>query len=383
MAYGILLIIILVLLGGAIAYIGDRVGQRVGKRRISLMGLRPKHTSIIVTIITGFLITGITFGALFAMSAWVREAFFGLERLRNDLKVTKVRYMEVKRQHSGMQNKLKEIREQISRTEKQIAEKTDEIDRLKDKAKETKENVAELEGQRDELLEAKAELEQKKAQLEKEVEETALRLGQASKTCLYGEVIFKRDQALARLAIPGGASGEVVKKQLDTVTEQLYQAAEKRGAIMEEGFGTLFEYQKKELMKTLADMDAGAVLEILSATNVLDGEPLIIRLVIVENRLVIEKGEVLEKVLIEAGSDGSEVERSLEKAMRAVSELAHGKGIVPDMETGEVPVVSARKLPDVSKRLAGADGDVEVAIVAARDTRIADQLEVDFRVKQK
>jgi len=54
--YGIVLIAVLAIMGGAIAYIGDKLGTRVGKRKLSIFGLRPKHTSIIVTIITGILI---------------------------------------------------------------------------------------------------------------------------------------------------------------------------------------------------------------------------------------------------------------------------------------------------------------------------------------
>lgn len=59
--YGLLLIVVLVVTGGVIAFIGDRVGSRVGKKKLSLFGLRPRHTSVIVTIITGVLITTFTF----------------------------------------------------------------------------------------------------------------------------------------------------------------------------------------------------------------------------------------------------------------------------------------------------------------------------------
>ena len=45
--YGVLLILVLVITGGAIAFIGDRLGSKVGKKKLSLFGLRPRHTSII------------------------------------------------------------------------------------------------------------------------------------------------------------------------------------------------------------------------------------------------------------------------------------------------------------------------------------------------
>ena len=56
MLVGVKILVIIALMGGLIAYMGDKLGTKVGKRRMSLFGLRPKHTSIIVTIVTGLLV---------------------------------------------------------------------------------------------------------------------------------------------------------------------------------------------------------------------------------------------------------------------------------------------------------------------------------------
>jgi uncharacterized protein (DUF3084 family) len=83
--YGLTLIAVLVITGGAIAYIGDKLGTKVGKKKLSIFGLRPKHTSIVVTIITGILITGSTIGVLTLVSKDVRTALFGMEALAQKL----------------------------------------------------------------------------------------------------------------------------------------------------------------------------------------------------------------------------------------------------------------------------------------------------------
>ena len=62
--YGLALIAIIAVMGGAIAYIGDKLGTKVGKKKLSIFGLRPKYTSVIVTIITGILISAATLGLL-------------------------------------------------------------------------------------------------------------------------------------------------------------------------------------------------------------------------------------------------------------------------------------------------------------------------------
>ena len=81
MIYGIALILLLVAVSGLIAYIGDKVGRHVGKRRISFFGLRPKHTSIIVTVVTGVTIVSVTLCALFLISKQARTSFFGIQKL--------------------------------------------------------------------------------------------------------------------------------------------------------------------------------------------------------------------------------------------------------------------------------------------------------------
>ena len=61
------------------------LGSKVGKKKLSLFGLRPRHTSILVTIITGILITTVTFGILAIASKDVRTALFGMNKLKAEL----------------------------------------------------------------------------------------------------------------------------------------------------------------------------------------------------------------------------------------------------------------------------------------------------------
>jgi len=65
-------------LAGAVAYVGDRVGHQVGRRRLSLFGIRPRYTSTIVAIATGMIIAlVVSLAAIFA-SQEVKTAFFKL-----------------------------------------------------------------------------------------------------------------------------------------------------------------------------------------------------------------------------------------------------------------------------------------------------------------
>jgi hypothetical protein len=85
---GLALVVAITIVAGGIAYIGDRVGHQVGRKRLTLFGLRPKYTSTIVAVATGMLIAlSVTSVALIG-SQQVRTAFFRLGQINariNDL----------------------------------------------------------------------------------------------------------------------------------------------------------------------------------------------------------------------------------------------------------------------------------------------------------
>ena len=85
---GIASVIGITLVAGIIAYIGDRVGHQVGRKRLTMFGLRPKYTSTIIAVATGMLIAlSVTLLSL-VVSSQVRMAFFRLGQINariNDL----------------------------------------------------------------------------------------------------------------------------------------------------------------------------------------------------------------------------------------------------------------------------------------------------------
>lgn len=80
---GISLIAGITLIAGLIAYMGDRVGHQVGRRRLTLFGLRPKYTSTIVAVATGMMIAATVTVAAIAFSGYARAAFFHLSDLNS------------------------------------------------------------------------------------------------------------------------------------------------------------------------------------------------------------------------------------------------------------------------------------------------------------
>jgi len=86
MTTGYILIAAILILGGVIATVGDRIGTKVGKARLSLFNLRPRNTAVLITILTGGLISASTLFILFAADEGLRKGVFQLEDIQKDLK---------------------------------------------------------------------------------------------------------------------------------------------------------------------------------------------------------------------------------------------------------------------------------------------------------
>lgn len=102
MELGVVLIPILVIVSGAIALIGNRIGRGIGRRRLSLFGMRPMYTAHLVTIVSGILITATTLIVVLLFSQEARVALF---RLNEVLAETRRLEGEIKQQ----QDRLKQL----------------------------------------------------------------------------------------------------------------------------------------------------------------------------------------------------------------------------------------------------------------------------------
>ena len=83
---GWLLILALLLLGGVLSTLGDRLGSKVGKARLSLMGMRPRRTAVLITVLTGSLISGISLGLMLLVSDRLRTGLFELDQIERRLR---------------------------------------------------------------------------------------------------------------------------------------------------------------------------------------------------------------------------------------------------------------------------------------------------------
>ena len=120
MTTGLVLIAAVLILGGVIATVGDRLGTKVGKARLTLFNMRPRKTATLITILTGGIISASTLGILFAVSAQLRTGVFELEKIQSDLRSTRSGLDQAKVEQQRTVQRLKRARQQQATAQRRL-----------------------------------------------------------------------------------------------------------------------------------------------------------------------------------------------------------------------------------------------------------------------
>ena len=78
-------ILLVLILGGILSTLGDRLGTTVGKARLSIFKLRPKSTAVLITVFTGSIISAISFATMVVFDRDLRVGLFQLEDIREKI----------------------------------------------------------------------------------------------------------------------------------------------------------------------------------------------------------------------------------------------------------------------------------------------------------
>jgi uncharacterized protein (DUF3084 family) len=184
--YGLFLIAALIIVSGLIAYVGDVIGRRMGRRRLTLFGLRPRYTAVAISVFAGMLIAGFTLVSAMLASQNVRDALLHmneirmenarLERAAEALQVSREnaqRGLDEARQRLAVVTKA--LESQSALLERQRRELVAARSRLRAASKELAAKIAELTQQKQNLEAVTARLKQASADLDAQRAELAAR----------------------------------------------------------------------------------------------------------------------------------------------------------------------------------------------------------------
>jgi len=370
--YSLILVFTVIIISGLIAFVGDWVGLKIGKKRVTIFGLRPHSTAIFITIISGILIAIITVTILAISSHDVRTALFGMEELKE-----KLSYLSREVELRNMQ---------LSSTKEDLREKTTQLQEMEEKYQKLSEDIKNKTSQLEELLIIREGLIEEKDKLTKEVEElnaTIKALYSGITWIREGEVIFGSDEQIALTIIQGQRPIEEIKEELIRFLNVASNKVLTMGAKKDERTNQVFIIAQDEFEDTVQkiyDSDKEIIVRLLSSINVVRGEPMVAYFKTLENKLVFKIDEEIISEEIESSEVPGEVEKILLSLLRKVNILSIEKGIIPDPKTSFVGTVSAVNLYDTVKTIVESGAKMKVSVISVYDTWSTGPLRVRMEV---
>jgi len=358
--YSLILISILIVISGLIAFVGDWVGLKIGKKRVTIFGLRPHSTAIFITIISGILIAIITVTILAISSNDVRTALFGMEELKEKL--------------SYLSREVELRNTQLSSTKEDLKEKTTQLQEMEEKYQKLSEDIKNKTSQLEELLIVREGLKEEKDKLTKEVEElnaTIKALYSGIAWIREGEVIFGSEEQIALTIIQGQRPIEEIKEELIRFLNEASNKALAMGAKKNERTNQVFiiaQDEFEDIAQEIYNSDKEMIVRLLSSINVVKGEPIVAHFKILENKLIFKIDEEIISEEIESSEVPGEVEKELLTLLRKVNILAVEKGIIPDPKSSFVGSISAVNLYNTVKTIVESGTTMKVSIISVYDT---------------
>lgn len=388
MLVGLNIILIIAIMGGAIAFIGDKLGTKIGKRRMSIFGLRPKHTSIIMTIVTGILISAFTLGVLAIASENVRIALFGMEQLRAEIDqlnsdvAAKNQELEAgKKELSEKTVALNTMRKDVQATQEEL----EEARAARNAMSEELVSVQEAYRQADARLAQSAKdiqtLENTRTELEQHIEDlrvTTKRLEEGITHVREGTVLFRVGEVLSGALVRPGLTEDESAKAITSILNDTNGLILRRLGI-DENRAVIYVSRNnlEEVAKQVASATEPMTIRVTAAANIIYGEAALAEIHAYPYQKIYDKGDVIWSAEVEGGDNAQFAVLSF---LKDVNAQAKSKGILPDPISGDVGSLPGDELFDTIRQLSRLSGPVRIRAIVNEDTYTTGPVQIELRL---
>lgn len=403
LVYGIMLIFVIAVLGGVIALLGDRIGMKVGKKRLSLYGLRPKYTSMIITVLTGILISGSTLVFLTIVSENVRIALFELKEIQDELREKTAIVQDLANELADKQGKLDEVHHKqeetaglLAKTESEYRLVVKNLDETRRALEKTQKELAFEQERLNNLYEITKDLREKNIGLEVEKErlfkevqalsaESSL-LRDNLRITKTGRLIFlKGDILLARVVQEGLKAQEIKEKILEPMLVEANKIALERGARIQgkEGYALKVNQQLQYFSQELSKVTAPGVVRLVVDRNTIALEPLYVSFKYFPNALVFRKNEIIAEAKVGPELDENEILDEILDLLLVVRKKSLNGGMISEGQyIGEI--ASMQNVPEIISKIRKKTKPSIIQLVALDDVwRIKGPVKVGIELKDE
>lgn len=347
---GWLLILALLVLGGVLATLGDRLGSRVGKARLSLFNLRPRHTAVLITVLTGSLISAVSLGLMLLVSERLRTGLFELDRIESRLQRSREQLSRSREQLQRSQTDLNRSQAEVQQARRGQQRVQRELQQAEQRTAALRRELAPLQAERSRLLAERERLNQEVQRRDAEIRSTEAELAQLSRrieaggrelkqleenliALRRGDVVLTSGQTLAsakvKLQRPEQAR-EVINALLQQANLNVYRRV--RPGERPSRQLLLVPTSDIKRLEELLRRPGSWVVSIRSAANVLRGEQQVLAFPDLRpNKRVVRAGEVLAGTTIESDlRQPEQISRRLNLLLAAAYVRAQRQGTLVD-----------------------------------------------------
>ena len=299
------LIVVLLVLGGVLSTLGDRLGSRVGKARLSLFRMRPRRTAVLITVLTGSLISALSLGLLLLVSRQLRVGLFELDALQ-------ARLQDSRRQLDAAERERDKTRTDTKRIAAELKQAQQRADTLRLELAPLQDERAQLEAERERLTRdiASRDADIQRTEAELKSVRSRIRSGEQELKDLErnlvalrrGSVVISSGQTLARATVRLDAP-EQAKLAVDRLLQEANLNAYAKVRPGEAPERQLIRVPRSDIerLQTIIRKPDTWVISLRSATNVLRGETAVYAFPEVRpNRPVTQRGDVLATITLQA-----------------------------------------------------------------------------------
>ena len=427
------------------AYYADIWGRRLGKKRKTIWGLRPKHTAIVIITLSGALIALLSFVILLTADAGIRRALLNWDQTVAEKRALETQLVQQKTdldaKIAAQQGKLNASIAIIASAEGRVKSAQLRLAAARKDVASTQAEVTakqkELAGTQRQLASVQASLQQKAVELGKisnRLKQARVRLtaqekllqngykvlnrifqqgeraNQAVERTLHGEVAARTGDELGRTVVPRGVSMNRARETLRRLLNdagRLVQQRAKGSSYAGKDFvkvGDKFVFQRvngkvtqvqitgqksTELAATRLSGSSvppgGTVLRLIAKANAMGGDTVRVDFELFENHVIFEKGQEITTFVIKASDGKPAVMNALTGALKEVRAKALESGLIPSAD-GSVGSLPPYQLPDVYSEVMRAfrEGQqtVRVRVIASQETWTSDELKLRFEVRR-
>lgn len=399
MTGGITLILVLALMGGLIAYLGDKLGSKIGKKRLRLFGLRPHDTSVVMTILSGILVAALTITVLTISSKEVRTALFGMKKMRAEIASLTTARDQANQELSAQNAKIQELDQKIGeataaadQARQQEAAAKAQMAQAQARMQQAQADLEQLQARYSEasarLQEAQAQVRQAEAARDKlqqdvkSLEDTAKKLQAGIVAVREGDVVFRSGEILYSGVLKGGQKEEETQKQLqDFLNQANIQVAGRIGVDP----STPVIWLSREAVESAADKLGSAkgemYVRVCAAGNILSGEVVVSRLEMVGDKVVYPQGTLILAQAITVDPDSNQSDLALMAFLKSVNRTAQADGVIPNPITGDVGAITSTELSNASEKIRSLGGRVTITARARKDITVAGPVLLDLEIR--